>query len=39
AYDKAEYDGSIDYRRDAEPPLSREDTAWAVKLLRENGPR
>jgi len=39
AYDNAAYGVSIDYRRDPEPPLSREDTAWAAKLLREHGLR
>lgn len=39
AYDKAEYDATIDYRRDPVPPLSREDAAWAAKLLREHGLR
>lgn len=36
AYDHAGYDLSIDYRCDPEPPLSREDAAWAAKLLREH---
>jgi hypothetical protein len=35
SYDHAGYDLSIDYRRDPIPPLSREDAAWAAKLLRE----
>lgn len=39
AYDNAAYDVSIDYRRDPVPPLSREDAAWAAKLLREHGLR
>jgi hypothetical protein len=39
AYDHAGYDLSIDYRRDPVPPLSREDAAWAAKLLREQGLR
>jgi hypothetical protein len=39
AYDKAEYDATINYRRDPVPPLSREDAAWAAKLLREHGLR
>lgn len=34
AYDHAAYDVSIDYRGDPVPPLSREDAAWAAKLLR-----
>lgn len=39
AYDNAAYDVSIDYRRDPVTPLSREDAAWAAKLLREHGLR
>ena len=39
AYDNAAYDVSIDYRRDPVPPLSREDAAWAAKLLRTHGLR
>jgi hypothetical protein len=39
AYDNAGYDVSIDYRRDPVPPLSREDAAWAAKLLRQHGLR
>lgn len=39
AYDNAAYEESIDYRRDPTPPLSREDAAWAAKLLREHGLR
>jgi len=39
AYDKAEYDATIDYRRDPVPPLSREDAAWVTKLLRQHGMR
>lgn len=39
SYDKAEYDATVDYRRDPVPPLSREDAAWAAKLLREPGLR
>jgi hypothetical protein len=39
AYDHAGYDLSVDYRRDPVPPLSREDAAWAAKLLREHGLR
>jgi hypothetical protein len=35
AYENAAYDATIDYRRDPVPPLSREDAAWAAKLLRE----
>lgn len=39
AYDNAEYDVSLDYRREPEPPLSREDAAWANKILRQHGLR
>jgi hypothetical protein len=39
SYDKAEYDATIDYRRDPVPPLAREDAAWSAKLLREHGLR
>ncbi len=39
AYDHAAYDLSIDYRREPQPPLSREDAAWAAKLLRAQGLR
>ena len=39
AYEDAAYDLSVDYRREPEPPLSREDAAWAAKLLREQGLR
>lgn len=39
AYDNAAYAVSIDYRRDPVPPLSREDAAWAAKLLRTHGLR
>ncbi|HTU17661.1 MAG TPA: DUF4058 family protein [Gemmataceae bacterium] len=39
AYDNAAYDVSIDYRRDPVPPLSRDNAAWAAKLLREQGLR
>ncbi len=36
AYDNARYDISLDYRREPQPPLSREDAAWAAKLLRQH---
>ncbi len=39
AYDRAQYNATIDYRRDPAPPLVREDAAWAAKLLREHGLR
>jgi len=39
AYETAAYGVSIDYRREPEPPLPREDAAWAAKLLREQGLR
>jgi hypothetical protein len=39
AYDNAGYDATIDYRREPDPPLGREDRAWADKLLRKRGVR
>ncbi len=39
AYDRAGYDLSIDYRKDANPPLKGADKTWADKLLREHGHR
>ena len=39
AYDNAAYDRSIEYGRDAEPPLAKEDRAWAARLLKERGLR
>lgn len=38
-YERAGYDLSIDYTRDAVPPLEGKDTAWAAELLREAGLR
>jgi hypothetical protein len=38
-YDTGAYDLSIDYRKKPEPPLKREDAAWADRLLREHGLR
>ena len=38
-YDNGAYDLSIDYRKKPEPPLGREDAAWADRLLREHGLR
>ena len=32
-YDQGGYDLAIDYSQPADPPLSREDVAWAVQLL------
>ena len=34
-YDQGGYDLAIDYSQPADPPLSREDVAWAVQLLLE----
>jgi hypothetical protein len=39
AYDRANYDLSIDYRREPQPQLADEDAAWADKLLRKKGLR
>jgi hypothetical protein len=36
AYDHGAYDVSIDYSRPADPPLTREDAAWADRLLRQH---
>jgi hypothetical protein len=38
-YDVAEYDGSIDYTRPPEPPLTPADARWANQLLRSKGLR
>jgi len=38
-YDKAAYDLSLDYARDAVPPLVDDDAAWAETLLRHRGVR
>lgn len=38
-YDRAGYDLRINYRREPEPPLGKEDAAWADVLLREQGLR
>jgi hypothetical protein len=37
AYDHAAYDLSIDYHREPDPPLDRDDRAWADRLLRARG--
>jgi hypothetical protein len=37
AYDRAEYDASVDYRKDPEPPLEGDDAKWARELLRKAG--
>lgn len=37
-YESALYD-DIDYREDADPPLTGDDAQWADKLLREQGRR
>lgn len=34
AYDRAAYDRSIDYSAPPDPPLAKDDTKWADKLLR-----
>ena len=34
-YDQGSYDLAIDYSQPTDPPLSREDVAWAVQLLLE----
>lgn len=38
-YDRAAYDLSVDYRREAVPPLAAEDGAFADELLRRAGRR
>jgi hypothetical protein len=38
-YDRAGYDLRINYRAEAEPPLTGEDAVWADALLREAGLR
>jgi hypothetical protein len=38
-YDRAAYDLSIDYHAEPDPRLSREDAAWADRLLRQQGLR
>ena len=39
AYDHAAYDLSVDFRAEPEPPLRKEDRAWAHQLLRQRGLR
>jgi hypothetical protein len=39
AYDRAGYDLTIDYSKEANPPLKGADRSWADKLLREHGLR
>ena len=39
AYDRADYDLTIDYTRDPVPPLEGEWAAWADRLLRAKGLR
>ena len=39
AYDRACWDGAIDYSQPAEPPLKPDDAKWANKLLRLKGLR
>ena len=39
AYDRANYDLRIDYRKEPRPPLTEEPAAWADELLRSKGLR
>ncbi len=39
AYDRAEYDLRIDYRKQPKPPLDEKLAAWADQLLRSKGLR
>ena len=39
AYERAGYDLDINYKKEPEPPLSPEHTAWADQLLRSKGLR
>lgn len=39
AYDDADYELSIDYRKPPDPPLAKDDAKWADKLLRGKGLR
>ncbi len=39
AYDRAEYEMSVDYRKPPVPPLNPDDAKWANALLREKGLR
>jgi len=39
AYDRGAYDLSVDYSKEADPPLKGEDKAWAEQLLRQAGIR
>jgi hypothetical protein len=36
-YRKGRYEGDLDYRRDADPPLTGPDAEWAAELLRSQG--
>ena len=38
-YRKGRYEGTLDYRRDPEPPLSGPESEWVVELLRGHGLR
>jgi hypothetical protein len=38
-YRKGRYEGDLDYRQDADPPLTGADAAWTVELLRIQGLR
>lgn len=39
AYENGNYELTIDYRRDPEPPLDENDAGWADALLKEHGLR
>jgi Protein of unknown function (DUF4058) len=39
AYDRAQYDQRIDYRKEPKPPLDEKLAAWADQLLRSKGLR
>jgi len=39
AYDRAQYDLRIDYRKEPAPPLDEKLAAWADQLLRSKGLR
>lgn len=39
AYENGAYDMTVDYRKNADPPLSGSDRAWAEKVLKERNLR
>lgn len=39
AYDRGEFAVDLDYRKEPEPPLGPEDTAWSDRLLKAKGLR